>query len=204
MILQVMLLAAGAALAEPPAKPVVPSAEEALAQGLSKLRSAREAQTRAAVFGGGAEDLRDAVAAVSGHERKRLAARLPGMAEDPFDICRDLAECREAPSSLHVDEHLLTDDAFLALARPWIKLQEARGKAVTVTVDPGAGVRLDLSDLPSRPSVTLAATPTPTGGFDVVVEDGPEAVKAFAAERAALLASGALSAAGPKAAPARP
>lgn len=186
MILPILMLAAQSSFTEAPKKKA-PSAEETLAAGLAKLRDKRAAQTRAAVMGG-AEELRDSVASASAApERKRLTARLPGMAEDPFDVCRTLAGCREAPQSLHVDEHMIVDDAFLALARPWIKLQEARGKTVSVTVDPGEGVRLDLEDMPARPVVRLTAEPTPTGGFDVVLEDGPEAAKAFAAARAPLL-----------------
>jgi hypothetical protein len=33
----------------------------------------------------------------------------------------------------------------------------------------------------------LSALPTPTGGFDLTVEEGPAAAKAFAAARAAVL-----------------
>jgi hypothetical protein len=188
MALQILLLAAGVAFAAPAPKPKAApkSAEDALSVGLSRLRQKRSLEMRRAVLGG-AEDLRDAVAAGSGAERKRLAARLPGMAVEPYDICRDLGRCREAPQSLHVEEHFLADDAFRALARPWIKLQEARGKAVKVVVDPGAGVRLELEDLPRWPVVTLSAEPAPTGGFDIVVEDGVEASRAFAVERASVL-----------------
>ena len=84
---------------------------------------------------------------------------------------------------------MLIDDALLALSRPWFKLQQARGKAVTLTVDPGIGVRLELEDLPQRPAVTLTASPTPTGGFDVTLDEGPEAAQAYATERAAVLKS---------------
>jgi len=183
MSLQFLLLAAGVAFAAPvPAS----SAEETLAVMLSKVRQDHALEMRRGVLGG-AEELRDAVAAVTGHERKVLAGRLPGMSEEPYDLCRTLARCPEAPLSLHVEEGALTDDAIRALARPWIKLQEARGKAVKVTVDAGTGVRLELEDMPSCPVVTLTATPAPTGGFDVAVEEGPEAAKAYAARRAELL-----------------
>lgn len=184
MILSYLALAAGVAFAGPPS----PSApEEALAVLLAGVRRERADGVRRAVLGG-AEDLRDAVSSVQGHERKRLAGRLPGMSEAPFDLCRTLERCPEAAASLHVEDDSLTDDALRALARPWFKLQEARGKGVKVTVDPGTGVRLELEDLPSRPVVILTASPTPTGGFDAAVEDGAEAAKAFAAARGALLA----------------
>lgn len=186
MILGILLLAAGTALAEPSVKPAARHTEGTLRGMLSKLRQSRAFEAREVMMGGG-EELRDAVATGSGHEKKRLAGRLPGMAEDPFAICRDLAGCRESPLSLHVDEDAIMDDAFLALARPWFRLQEARGKAVTVTVDPGVGVRLELEDSPALPFVTLSALPTPTGGFDVTVEEGADAAKVFAAGRAAVL-----------------
>lgn len=182
-----LLLASGVAFAAPEPKIIPLSAEDALSFGLARLRQEQSSAMQRAVLDGGAEELRDAVAAGSGPERKRLAAHLPGMAVEPYDICRDLERCSEAPSSLHVDEQFLADDAFRALARPWIKLQEARGKSVKVIVDPGAGVRLELEDLPRWPVVTLSAEPAATGGFDVVVEDGPEASRAFAVERVALL-----------------
>lgn len=186
MILPLILLAANAACAAPPAKAATASPEHALAVMLSKLRQDHATVMREAVLGG-AEELRDAVAAAPAPARKRLAGRLPGMAEEPFDLCRSLDSCREAPLSLHVEEDALADDAFLALARPWIKLQEARGKTVKVTVDPGVGVRLELEDLPGRPVVTLAALPAPTGGFDVAVEDGADAARAYSDARAAVL-----------------
>ena len=183
----VLVLAAAASASEP----VRSAAPDDLAVLLTKVRNERAFETRRAVMGE-AEELRDAVAAVSaGPDKKRLMQRLPGMAPEPFAVCRGgLSECREAPASLHVDDHELADDAFLALARPWFALQEARGKTVTVTVDPGAGVRLELEDLPAFPVVVLSAAPTPTGGFDVAVEDGEAASKAWAAARAAALTPG--------------
>ena len=188
MSLPILLLAAGAAFAAPPAKPVYLSpTEEALAVQLSQLRQARVLETRQAVLGG-AEDLRDAVASGAPSDKKLLADRFPGMAQEPFDLCRDLAGCPEAPRSIHVEEDFLADDAFQALARPWIKLQEARGKAVTLTVDPGVGVRLELEDMPGLPAVTMTAIPAPTGGFDVAVEDGAAAAKVYSAARSEVLA----------------
>lgn len=187
MILGVLLLAAGTALAEPSTGTAVRAPEETLRLMLADLRRKRTWEVREAVLGGAAEELRDAVASGDGAAKERLAARLPGMAKDPFGICRDLETCREAPASLHVEDPVLLDDAFMALARPWFKLQKARGKAVTVTVDPGTGVQLELEGFPTVPVVTLSAGPTPTGGFDVTIAEGPEAAKAFAAERAAVL-----------------
>ena len=187
MILALLLLAAGTAFAEPSTGTVARAPEENLRVLLANLRQKRTWQVREAVLGGAAEELRDAVASGDGAAKARLAGRLPGMARDPFGICRDLEGCREAPASFHVEDPILLDDAFMALARPWFKLQKARGKAVAVTVDPGTGVQLKLEGFPKRPVVTLSALPTPTGGFDVEVEEGAEAARDFAAERAAVL-----------------
>jgi hypothetical protein len=187
MNLPILLLAAGTAFAAPAAKPVhLSPTEEALAVQLSQLREAHALETRQAVLGG-ADELRDAVAAVAPSDKKLLADRFPGMAQEPFALCRDLAGCPEAPRSIHVEEDFLADDAFQALARPWIKLQEARGKAVKLTVDPGVGVKLDLEDLPGLASVTMTAAPAPTGGFDVAVEEGAEAARIYSAARSAVL-----------------
>lgn len=186
MMLSVLLLAAGAAFAEPAPKVIVKHSEETLRVMLANLRQKHTWAVRKAVLGS-AEELRDAVVSGEGAAKEKLANRLPGMAKDPFDICRDLVGCREAPLSLHVEDAFLIDDALVALARPWFKLQKERGKAVTVSVDPGTGVRLILEDLPQRPVVTLEASPTPTGGFDVLLEDGPKAAQVYAAERAAVL-----------------
>ena len=191
--MHLLVLAAGLAFAGEPAKtPVVkvPSRppEESLRVLLAGLRNDRARETRETIIGA-ADDLRDSVASGDGSTKKLLADRLPGMARDPFGICRDLAGCREAPQSLHVEDDALIDDAFVALARPWFKLQEARGKTVKVTIDPGVGVRLTLEDFPGRGAVILTAAPTPTGGFDLAVDDGPAAGKAYAAERAAILRS---------------
>lgn len=191
MTMHLLVLAAGLAFAGEPAKLPVAKApsrppEETLRFLLAGLRGRRALDTREAIIGA-ADDLRDSVAAGRGSAKKRLADRLPGMARDPFGICRDLAGCKEAPQSLHVEDDALIDDAFLALARPWFKLQESRGKKVGVSIDPGVGVRLALEDFPGRAAVIIAAEPTPTGGFDLALDDGPAAAKAFAAERAAVL-----------------
>lgn len=185
MVISVLLLAASAAFAGPSPKAAERPPEETLRIMLYNLRQHHAYEVRKVVLGA-ADELRDAVAAGGAH----LADRLPGMAKDPFDICRDLQGCREAPLSVHVEDSAIIDEAFLALARPWFKLQKARGKNVTVTMDPGVGVRLKLEDFPKRPVVTIVASPSPTGGFDVMLNEGPEAVQAYAAERAAVLLSG--------------
>jgi hypothetical protein len=186
MILGILALAAGTAFAGASPKTAERPSEETLRVMLLNLRQHHAWEVRQAVLGA-ADELRDSVAAGAGSAKEQFADRLPGMAKDPFDLCRNLAGCPAAPQSLHVEDDALIDDAFLALARPWFNLQKARGKAVTLTVDPGVGVRLSLEDFPQHPVVTLEASPTPTGGFDVVMDESPAAAHAYAVERTAVL-----------------
>ncbi|HEX4046432.1 MAG TPA: hypothetical protein VH309_01280 [Elusimicrobiota bacterium] len=188
MVLGILLLAAGTAFAGAPQKDIAKTPEETLYDQLLKLRHRHDWEVRQSVFEG-ADDLRDAVTSSAGPDKVRLADRLPGMALNPFEICLDLISCPQAPSSLHVDDAEKIDEAFVALARPWIKLQEARGKEVTTVVEHGVGVQLKLEDFPRQPVVTLTAEPAETGGFDVASDAGPAAAKAFVADRAAVLQS---------------
>ncbi|HXT00636.1 MAG TPA: hypothetical protein VN915_08185 [Elusimicrobiota bacterium] len=190
MVLAALLLLAGNALAAAPAaqKPVVQTPEEVLRGKLAAVRRDHDMAVRQTMFEG-ADELRDAVTSSAGPAKVELAGRLPGMAPNPFEVCMDLDLCPSAPSSLHVDEPEKIDDAFVALARPWLKLQEARGKAVTTRVEHGVGVQLTLQDFPQQSVITLTAEPAETGGFDVKSDAGPETGKAFAALRAATLQS---------------
>jgi hypothetical protein len=169
-----------------PAAPRPP--EETLRALLAGIRAAHAREERQAILGS-ASELRDAVTSATGAERRRMSDRLPGMAADPFNLCRDLASCPEAPLSLHAEDQALLDDAFVALARPWFALQKARGQAVSVKVEPGVGVELSLSGVPDQPVVVLEAEPAPTGGFDVVLREGRAAAAVYARERAAVLAA---------------
>ncbi|MBI5239250.1 MAG: hypothetical protein HY926_02150 [Elusimicrobia bacterium] len=177
-----LLLIAGAAWAGPA------SPEERLRVLLTDIQAKHVQEAREAVLGS-ADELKDAVANQSGPAKKGMMDRFPGMAADPFNVCRELARCPEAALSMHVEDQKLINDAFIAMARPWFKLQEARGKAVAVAVDAGLGVQLKLEGLPGLESVTLEASPAPTGGFDVSLREGSAAAVVYAAERAALLVS---------------
>src|SRR5579884_3207073 len=131
MMLSALLLAATAACAAgaPASVAAAPAAaavaqrapEEQLRRILGRIRSKHEKEEREAIMGGAGDELRDAVTSTAGPEKRLLQDRLPGMAADPFDICRDLANCAQAPLSMHVEDDALIDDAFVALARPWIK-----------------------------------------------------------------------------------
>jgi hypothetical protein len=186
MVLGLLLLMAGTAFAGAPAKTIVRTPEEILRGKLAALRRDHDAAVRQTMFEG-AEELRDAVTSGAGPAKVQLANRLPGMASNPFEICMDLDLCPSAPSSLHVDEPEKIDDAFVALARPWLKLQEARGKTVATRVEHGTGVQLSLEDFPQQPVLTLTAEPAETGGFDVKSDASPAAGSAFVSLRSAAL-----------------
>jgi hypothetical protein len=188
MVLGFLLVLAGTATAGAPAvsKPVVRTPEEILRGKLAAVRHDHDMAVHQTMFEGG-DELRDAVTSSAGPAKVQLANRLPGMAPNPFEVCMDLDLCPSAPSSLHVDEPEKIDDAFVALARPWLKLQEARGKAVRTNVEHGVGVQLKLDDFAPQPVLTLTAEPAETGGFDVKSDATPEAGKAFVALRSAAL-----------------
>ena len=185
MILSTLALAAATSFAAPAAAPQRPP-EETLRVMLSGIRRKHDNEKRESILGSG-ENLRDAVTSSQGSAKKQMADRLPGMSRDPFNLCRDLARCPDAPLSLHVEDDSLIDDAFMALARPWFNLQKARGKDVAVKVEPGLGVQLTLSELPGACVVTLESSPAPTGGFDVSLRE-TDAAAVYARERADLLA----------------
>ena len=176
MVLSLLVLIAGTAFAGPPAasKPIVRTPEEILRGKLAAVRRDHDTAVRQTMFEGG-EELRDAVTSSAGAAKVQLANRLPGMAPNPFEVCMDLDLCPSAPTSLHVDEPEKIDDAFVALARPWLKLQQARGKSVATSVEHGTGVQLTLEDFPQQPVVTLTAEPAETGGFDLKSDASPAA-----------------------------
>lgn len=184
MILPSLLLGA---LAAWPAGAAERPPEERLRTLLVKAQEKHLQETREVVLGS-ADELRDAVAKERGPAKKGMLNRLPGMAASPFNLCRDLSRCHEAPLSMHVDDRSLINDAFIAMTRPWFVLQKARGKDVSVSVEPGLGVQLGLGGLPGLEVVTFEAEPVPSGGFDVTLREGPQAALVYAGARAALLA----------------
>lgn len=97
------------------------------------------------------------------------------MAAEPFNLCRDLVRCPEAPLSLHVESEALIPDAKLALSRPWTNLLKARGKA-------GEGLE--------GFGLSLRVTAVATGGFDVSLVSREDAALRYVRERSAALAAG--------------
>lgn len=182
----------------PAQKPALPehasdrAVERRLRGALDEQRKKREALAAAAraIIAGDAP-LKDAVASAPKAEpadapdARRTLNRLPGMSAEPFNLCPTLERCAEAPLSLHVDDEILIPDAMVALARPWIALEKARGAELTLTPeDHGRAVTLARA---SGPAMSLQVSAVPTGGFDVWLKADGDAAAQFSAERAAVL-----------------
>jgi hypothetical protein len=161
------------------------AAEPSHEDKLRSLLAEKRASPAAGVIETG--ELRDAVAAQGTQAgKKRLMTRLPGMAADPFSICRDLARCAEAPVALHVEDENLVADAVLALARPWFNLQRAKGRRVDISAsEDGASYRLALEGI-IETAVTVDVQNVPTGGFEASLRGGAETAALYARERASL------------------
>ena len=178
--------------AAPAPKAVLPEhASDRVVEGrlrgvVDEQRRKREALAAAArAIMAGDAPLKDAVASSPDASKRQMLGRLPGMAAEPFDLCRTLERCAEAPLSLHVDDEVLIPDAMVALARPWIALEKARGAELAFRAeDHGRGVTLERA---SGPKLSLQVAAVPTGGFDVSLRSDGDAAALFASERAAAL-----------------
>ena len=198
-----VLLAAVEILAPVYARPVAvlrPSAHESdrsVEQRLRMLLQNRRLQpsepASAAIPAGfdDLSDLRDAVAAAASPDslRRRLVGHLPGMAPEPFNLYGCLERSPEAPLSLHVEDEILIPDAIVALVRPWIALQKARGTPLEFEAPAAAPeplVRAALEGLaPNVLAVDVARVST--GGYDVFLRGGAELAKLYSRERSAIL-----------------
>lgn len=198
-----LLLAAAAAHAAPPAKaaPPPPRTHGSDAAVETKLRAWASSQKASveAPAGFTAEDkasLKDAVgerpslhreiSIAEAADRSRLMRRLPGVSEDPFNVCRTLERCYSAPLSFHVEDEGLIPDALVALARPWIALEKARGGRLAFTPlrsPDGLLARLEAES----GTIEIRAAAAPTGGFDVWVAGGEDLSRRFLAEKERIL-----------------
>jgi hypothetical protein len=204
MILSSLLLASLSAHAAAPARmaPPPPPAHESDLAVESKLRLwavERKGSLAEAPAGFTAEDkssLKDAVSEkgtlrreitiAEAAERSRLARRLPGISEDPFNVCRTLERCHAAPTSFHVEDEVLIPDALVALARPWIALEKARGRRLMFTPSSaGNGLLARLET--ANGALEIRAAAAATGGFDVWISESDAAARRFLAEKAEVL-----------------
>ena len=132
------------------------------------------------------QSLRREISIAEAAEKSRLERRLPGMSEDPFEVCRTLERCRQAPMSFHVEDEALIPDALVALSRPWIALEKARGRRLLFTPTSGSGEKIATLEVSSG-SLEIHAAPADTGGYDVWVVGSSDPAKRFAAEKEIVL-----------------
>ena len=114
------------------------------------------------------------IAAAEPPQRRTLLETLPGMRPDPLTSCRSLESCPEASTMIHVEDPRQIEDAVAALARPWILLQHARGRRITVApaVDERNRImRLVAEDALVSP-LEIYVSPLVQGGYNVWL-DGP-------------------------------
>jgi hypothetical protein len=160
----------------------------ALLEEQKQERTQAAEQVRVAV--GQDDSMRDALASQpEAAGKRRVMDHLPGMSRDPFGLCRALVRCTEAPLSFHVEDEALVSDAVVALVRPWIQLQRARGKDLEFAPSGAAAdraVAITLAGLPDA-GLSVRVTPVPTGGFDVALRGAADPEQLFLRERAAVL-----------------
>jgi hypothetical protein len=130
--------------------------------------------------------LRREISIAEAAEKSRLERRLPGMSEDPFDVCRTLERCAQAPRSFHVEDEALIPDALVALSRPWIALEKARGRRLLFTPTSSSGEKIATLEVSSG-SLEIHAAPAETGGYDVWLVGATDPAKRFAAEKEIVL-----------------
>lgn len=133
-----------------------------------------------------APSLRREISIAEAAEKSRLERRLPGMSEDPFDVCRTLERCPQAPMSFHVEDETLIPDALVALSRPWIALEKARGRRLLFTPTSGSGEKIATLEVSSG-SLEIHAAPADTGGYDVWIVGSSNPAKRFEAEKEIVL-----------------
>ncbi len=127
--------------------------------------------------------LKDAVASSA-----RPALRdLPGLSQEPFDVCRTLERCWPLPTSFHVESKPLVPDAVTALLRPWLALGKARGWKFSFAQAGGPDLLVAHFDGLPDVRLTIASAAVPTGGYDVWLDGADDAPTVFARERAAVL-----------------
>ena len=123
-------------------------------------------------------------------DRRDLLESLPGMRPNPLAACRTLESCAEPPVVVEASRAVEVGPAVWALIRPWMLLQQARGRELGVMVgesdadsDRFATLELESSDM----TLELNVAALPQGGFQVWLAGGANAAAAFKAARRPLL-----------------
>lgn len=108
-------------------------------------------------------DLRDAIS-----DSPPPSAKIPAPS-----ACKTLADCAAPELEIDADSARELHDSILRLVRPWILLQQARGKSVKIAAADGAGdAALVVTPKGLRAAaLTVHVTARPVGGFKVWLED---------------------------------
>ena len=134
-------------------------------------------------------ELRDSVAEPPTPERyKRMPERLPGMARVRSRACVTLSDCPTPDLALDVADSRALAESVRRLVRPWMLLQQARGKGLELRpVSAGDAVlTLRLKGSKAAP-LTLNVSPRLLGGFKVWFEQPLVLAALYGSERDALL-----------------
>lgn len=170
-----------------------PKAEDKLRRFVAEDRALRarldDAVRREAVFRAEARetDLRDAVAETPA-TREDIIAQLPGMKVPPASNCPTFVECHQPPFSETVPHHELLSDAIRRMLRPWLLLQDARGRKLDVVPakTDNALLTAKLEGLADAP-LTLNVSPSLLGGFNVWFDEPERLAALYERERARLI-----------------
>jgi hypothetical protein len=133
--------------------------------------------------------LRDAVAAAPA-TREELIAELPGMKVPPAGPCASLAACATIELAEEVGHPELLSDAVRRMLRPWLLLQEARGRKADIETASAhdALLTVRLRGVDTAPLV-LNVSPRLLGGFRVWFDEPFRLSAVYERERAAALAA---------------
>lgn len=154
------------------------------------LASNRDADLRDAVADQpGPDELRRRLSASSGADRTALLNQLPGLKAPIASSCAALADCGHPDLALEAPDAERLPDAVRALVRPWLLVQNARGRALELTPVDGSGdaaLRVSLRGVDAAPLV-LNISPKILGGFKVWFDRPLELAALYERERRAAL-----------------
>lgn len=169
--------------------------EDALRRFVTADKSVRarldDAKAREAAFRAEAREtgLRDAITDTT-PTREQLIAELPGMKVPPASACATLESCATIELAETVAHPELLSEAVRRLLRPWLLVQQARGRKADIETatqgDALLTVRLRGVD---APPLTLNVAPRLLGGFSVWFDEPFRLSALYERERSAALAA---------------
>lgn len=134
--------------------------------------------------------IRDRLAHAGAGDRSGLLATMPGFKTVSPSTCHALVDCANPDLATDVGEKELVTSAVRDLVRPWMLLQQARGKKLVLTpladaTDDGV-LSMKLKGI-DAPLVQLNVTPRPLGGFKIWFDQPLVLASIYGRERGAIL-----------------